>query len=99
MNINRFQRPCRCDLCWNDPISEFPLERSANRSGAERWTAVNTAIQTFRLRPVVLSGGNDTWSIAEAAAAIYYSPDSLLGISACYLYNAAESQMTSKSPL
>lgn len=60
---------------------------------------MNSAIQAFPLRPIVLSSGNDTRSIAKAVAVIYYSPCSLLGISACYLYNALETQMTSKSPL
>lgn len=60
---------------------------------------VNSTIWTFRLRPIVLSSGNDARSIAKAAAVIYYSLGSLLGISVCYLYNAPETQMTSKSPL
>lgn len=51
---------------------------------------------------IVLNSGDDSlqpWSIAKAAEVIYYGPGSLQGLSLCYLYNAPETQMTSKSPL
>lgn len=50
------------------------------------------------LQSIVLRG-NDTASTAKAAEVIYYSTRSLLGVSPGYLYNALETEMTSKSPL